>query len=94
MTPEQISIIAAILDKIGTWPISTLVMVIVVGPWLMFFFISRGQEKRFEAVREMYENNVKLVEVYEKLACEQQDTIIMNTGAITKLTTIIEERLR
>lgn len=56
-------------------------------------------EERFESVVRMYEDavkryedNVKLVKGYEKISSDQQDIILLNTQAWTKLTTIIETR--
>ncbi len=71
------------------------------GPWAIVFFIwwqgvkeSKRWEARFQAVKRMYEDNVVLVKGYEKLSNDQQELIIMNTQAITKLTTIIKERIK
>ncbi len=97
MTPEQISIIgsvAFIIEKIGTWPIGSLFMVIIIGPWVMQFSFSRSQEKRFEAVQQMYKNNILLVKAYEKLSNDQQSMIIMNTQAFSELTVLIKERIK
>ncbi len=91
MTPEQISAIgtiAFILDKIGTWPVGMLVMLVIIGPWISMFVIARGQEKRHEGVTKMYESNVKLVEGYEKhvaalvgIVNDMREMIILNTQA-------------
>jgi hypothetical protein len=88
VSPEQISIlqtVALILDKIGSWPIGTLAAALVVGPWVLAFVLDRGQNKRFEAVRQMYANNVKLVEGYEKISADQQEMIILCTQAMQGL---------
>ena len=61
-----------IIAEMGSWPVGVVLLFTVVGPWLMAFFLARGQERRFAAVQTMYENNVKLVEGYEKL-CQRQD---------------------
>jgi hypothetical protein len=87
MTPETVSAINAVcslLERIGTWPIGTVLLVILFGPWVMAFLVSRSQEKRFDAMREMYKNNVKLVEGYERLAKGQQETIMLNTAKFTE----------
>jgi len=69
----------------------------VAGPWGIVFFVwwqgqkeNKKWEDRFEAVKRMYENNVELVKRYDKLANEQQDVIIMNTQAMTKVADAIE----
>jgi len=41
----------------------------------------------------MYENNVTLVKAYEKIANEQQDMIIMNTEAMTKMKSVVYNNL-
>lgn len=95
MTPEQISAltaIAAIVSKVGTWPIGSIVAAIVFGPWFVMGLISRAMEKRHEAIVKMYEDNVKLVQGYEKVAKEQADTIRLSTGATTELTTFLKTR--
>lgn len=96
MTPEQISVIntiALILEKIGTWPAGTVFVVVAFGPWAMMFFISRGQEKRFEAVAKMYENNVQLVKDYEKVAVTLHDLVILNTQTLTGVSDRIDNNL-
>lgn len=86
MSPEYISIlqtVAFILDKVGTWPVVTLLFFAVIGPWLMAFILGRGQEKRFDAVAKMYENNVKLVEDYKTMAEGLNDLVILNIQVMT-----------
>ena len=85
MTPDQISIIntiALILERIGAWPVGTLIIALIIGPWIMMVFLSWGQNKRFEAVREMYEANVQLVKDYRGIAENLQDLVILNTQAM------------
>ena len=88
MTPEQVSIIttvATIMSQIGTWPVGTVVVAIAFGPWIMMFLIARGQEKRFDAVTKMYENNVELVKAYEGVAKILHDTVVFNTQIMTQV---------
>lgn len=95
MSPEQISLLAAfakILENIGTWPIGSLIVIIVFGPWLVMGFVSRSMEKRHEAAMKMYESNVELVKNYAKVASEQADTIRLSTAATTELTTYLKTR--
>ena len=83
MNPEALQAIAAIctiLDKIGVWPIGGTFLVIVIGPWVFSLLASRAQEKRFDSMKSMYENNAKLVECYEKFAEGQNDVISLNTA--------------
>jgi hypothetical protein len=96
MTPDQISAISAIaqiLEKIGTMPIFSLVTVILIGPWVAMFLLTRGQEKRFDAMKKMYENNVELVKCYEDLAKGMQDLVIYNTQTMTKVDEKIDKNL-
>ena len=102
MTPDQVSAltaIAAIVSKIGTWPIGSIAAVIVLGPWIFAYMMSNKAEKRHEAVIKMYEDNVQLVKDnaqmvtnYEKIADEQADTIRLSTGAIMELTAYLKIR--
>ncbi len=88
MTPQQIAIlntVALILDKIGTWPVGTLAAVVIIGPWVAMGVIAWGQAKRFEAVQQMYENNVTLVKNYEKLAGSLQDLVILCTQSLQQV---------
>ncbi len=96
MTPEQVSIIntvAMILDKIGTWPIGTILFMIVIGPWAVMVFIAMGQEKRFKATKRMYENNVELVKAYESVAKNLQEIVIFNTQIMTQVKDRIDSNL-
>ena len=93
MDPAIITL-AALIEKIGAWPLGLLICLILIGPWMILMFVSRAQEHRFEEMRLMYENNVRLVENYEKMSKEKQDVIIMNTQAVTELKMIIKERIK
>jgi len=90
MTPEQaaaISAIASIIGQIGTWPLGTVIIAVIFGPWIMLFLSTRSMEKRHEAVVDMYKNNAKLVENYEQMSSQQADTIRLSIAATTELTT-------
>lgn len=95
MTPDQaatISAISSLVAQVGTWPIGSLLITIIFGPWVITFFVNRSMEKRHQAAMEMYKNNVKLVENYEAIASEQADTIRLATAATTELTTWLKTR--
>lgn len=95
MTPDQVAAlpaIASILSQVGTWPVGTIIVAIIFGPWIVMGFVSRSTEKRFEAVTEMYKNNVKLVECYQRMAAEQADTIRLSTAAMTELITFLKTK--
>ena len=104
MTPDQVAVLNALvglLERAGTWPLATLGLAVVVGPWVMSFILARGQERRFEAAMEMFRKNSALAENYEKI-CQLQDRreedlrsiIMMNTQAMTRLTDAIQLRRR
>lgn len=59
----------------------------------MMYFISRGQEKRFESVKKMYEDNVALVKAYEGLAKTLHDTVVYNTSTMTEVKDITKNNL-
>lgn len=93
MSPTEIQTAAAIatlLKQAGSWPLLGF-LVIVVGPWIFSLLTSRMMEKRFDAMKAMYENNVKLVECYESLASAQNEVVTLNTAkwaeAIEKIDT-------
>lgn len=95
MTPEQIAAltaIAAIVAKVGTWEIGSVIFAIVFGPWMMMYFVSRSMERRLEAALRMYENSNKLVQKYDKIAGEQVDTIRLSTSATVELTRFLRDR--
>ena len=96
MTPEQIAALTAIstiISKVGTWPIGSIVAAVVFGPWVVMGFISRGMEKRHEAAIKMYEENVKLVLAYEKVAEGLQDIIVLSTQTMTQVKDRIDANL-
>ncbi len=84
-TAQAIGAIATILEKLGALPIGTLLLVVIFGPWIFSFLMNRSQEKRFDAVKVMYEKNVKLVESYENLAKRQDDVVTLNTSKWTEV---------
>jgi len=94
MTSEAVSAVHAVaflLERLGTWPIGLIVLIVFLGPWVFSFIMSRLQEKRFEAVTQMYKNNVHLVESYAKIAEELHETVRLNSAlwseAIEKINT-------
>lgn len=83
MTPDAIHTLTAIstlLERIGTWPLGTVLLAVLIGPWVFSYVISRANERRFEAVKQMYESNVKLVESFDRITKMQQDMISLNTA--------------
>jgi len=96
VTPDQIAAltaISAIMAKVGTWPIGSIVTAVVFGPWVVMGLLSRSMEKRHEAALKMYEENVKLVVNYEKVAEGLQDIIILSTQTMTQVKERIDANL-
>ena len=96
MTPEQISAltaIAAIISKVGTWPIGSIIAGAILGPWVFLTVLSRSMERRHESALKMYESNVRLVDKYAQMASEQADTIRLSTAAAVELTTYLKNRV-
>lgn len=96
MSPEQISAltaIAAIVSKVGTWPIGSIVFAIVIGPWMMLYFFTRSMAKQLAAAIQMYENSNKLVARYDKMSSEHVDTIRLSTAATVELTQYLRNRV-
>jgi len=87
MTPDQIAVVSAmanILREISGWPLGTIVLFILIGPWVLALILAWQQSKRFEAVVRMYESNVKLVERQDEIASDLREVVIMNTQAMTR----------
>jgi hypothetical protein len=88
MNPETAQLIAAIvslLEKGAAAPLGIACLFILFGPWMFTYIINRSVDKRFEAMKQMYQSNVKLVDCYEKLATRQDETIILNTAKWTEV---------
>jgi len=88
VSPEQVSILTtllAILKALSGWPFALLFFGLVIGPWVLATFLAWSYRKRFEAVVDMYESNVRLVEKYEQTASDLKDVIILNTQTMTTL---------
>jgi len=96
VTPDQIAAltaVSAIIAKVGTWPIGSVVAAVVFGPWAMMGLIARGMEKRHEAAIAMYTENVKLVVSFEKLAESLQSIIVLSTQTMTGVKDRIDNNL-
>lgn len=96
MTPEQLgtlTALAGILKSIGTWPIMSIIILVVIGPWIINAATSYQHQRRFEAVVKMYENNVILVEQIKKLAEGYRDQLIWSTQVVTEAKDIARNNL-
>lgn len=95
MTPDQIAALTAVattISEMGKWPIGSLLVAVVFGPWIIMGFVSWSMSKRHSAAMQMYENNIELVKSYERMASEQADTIRLSTAATTELTTYLRTK--
>jgi hypothetical protein len=96
VTPDQIAAltaVAAIISKVGTWPIGSIMATVVLGPWIAMGFLSRSMEKRHTAALKMYDENVKLVISYEKFAEGLQSIIVLSTQTMTQVKDKIDANL-
>jgi hypothetical protein len=96
VSPDQIAALTALSSffaNIGTWPLGSVAIVIVFGPWVAMGFISRSIEKRHEAAVKMYEDNVKLVINYEKVSRELQGILVLTTQTMTQVKERIDNNL-
>lgn len=103
MTPEQlaaINAVATILSTLGTLPVGTLISLAVLGPWIAMVVVSVTQARRFEAVTQMYKDNVVLVQQYDTLVQQyvkvtenQHSTIVYNTEIMTEVKDAAENNL-
>lgn len=104
MTPQDIAALTALValfEKIGTWPLITIAVLVVIGPWIAVFVLNRGQEKRHAEVVQMYTDNVTLVEEYQKMQEKSDkreevliDLLRLNTEAQTNLLSWLKQRTR
>ncbi len=93
MTPEQAALAAALLaglEKIEAWPVWSVLVFLLVGPWVLSLVLSYQSQKRFESVVAMYENNSELVRDYENLSRELAVIIRLSTQTLTQLVTKID----
>lgn len=104
MTPTDVAALTAlvaVMEKIGAWPLITITVSIVVGPWIAVFILNRAQEKRHSEVVQMYKDNVTLVESYaevQKKSDKREEVLIdllrLNTEAQTSLLSWLKQRTR
>ncbi|MFH2012503.1 MAG: hypothetical protein ABIJ37_07395 [Pseudomonadota bacterium] len=88
MSVEQIALLSAIIGligKIGTWPLLSIIFILLIGPWIFSSILFLQQGKRLEAAINMYDENVKLVEKDQELAEGFKEIVMMNTRAMQKM---------
>ena len=107
MTPETLTTLAALvtlLKSVGVLPLSMIVALIVLAPWVLMAMalqaMRKDQEKRndesklrFEAVVQMYKDNVELVKNYERVSEGLQDILILTTQTMTQVLSSVTNNL-
>jgi hypothetical protein len=96
MTPQDIAALTAlvaIVKEVGAWPLITIFVLVITGPWIGMYMVTRGHERRHAAVVKMYEDNVKLVEGYERIAEGLQDVLILSTQTMTQVKASVDNNL-
>ncbi|MDP3012690.1 MAG: hypothetical protein Q8M92_00515 [Candidatus Subteraquimicrobiales bacterium] len=89
-------LVSLVIGKLGATPVLIFLLVLFIAPWVAVIAIVRGldkrmtkvfdrQDKRFEEVVNMYENNVGLVHGYEKITNNLQDLVILVTSTMQTL---------
>lgn len=101
MTPQEVTLLASILEIIkgmSGWPFALLLFILILGPWILamglVYSFRRYFEKRFEAVVDMYESNVRLVEKYEQVANDLSSVVMMNTQTMTRVCDAVQLKIR
>lgn len=96
MTPQDVaalSALASIFKEVGSWPLISVFLAVILGPWLgmaLFFVV---MSRRHDKMVQMYEANVTLVETTQKLAEGWQDVVVLSTQIMTKVLTAVESNL-
>ena len=93
--------LVALLEKVGAWPLISIALLVVVGPWIAVFILNGKQEKRHAEVVKMYTDNVTLVKGYEEVQKDSDrreevliDLLRLNTETQTSLLTWLKQRTR
>lgn len=87
MTPETVSAINAVcslLDRLGSLPIGSIIVIILIGPWVFSIVAAWRQQTQFQEMKQMYENNAGLAKALERLAAGQQELVSLNTAKWTE----------
>ena len=110
MTPEQLALLRGVtllLEQMGSWHFGTIILLVFLSPWIFLWAYGAQQTKRdkdrdeqFKAVVQMYENNVKLLEVslkreqqLEKHTEDMSGIVHLNTQTSTRLIEKIDNNM-
>ncbi len=86
MNPEihALSLLLGVVKDIDTWPVLSMLALVQLMPWIILVSISLHQQRRFENVVKMYENNVILAQEFKKMAEGYRDQLIWSTQVVSQ----------
>lgn len=104
MSPEQITALmnslVALVKVTGATPIVSMVLGVLLGPWLVLVIISIFQHRRFEAVVTMYNNNFQQVEGirdlagdYKDMAKADRELVVWTTAEVQSMRGVVENNM-
>jgi hypothetical protein len=89
--------LVALIEVTGATPLISLILLVLLGPWLVLVIISIFQHRRFEAVVTMYNNNFQQVEVtqglardYKDMADGEREMVVWATSEVSAMKAAIE----
>jgi hypothetical protein len=88
MSPEQITALTTLIsmiEKVSGWPFGMVLMLIIVGPWILSLVLAQQYRQGLGEIRQMYKNNVHLVEGYESVCKDLKDVVVLNAQTCTQL---------
>ena len=96
MTPQDVAALTAlvaIIKEIGTWPLFTVIILMLVGPWVVVLITTYFQGKRHAAAVRMYEDNVILVKSITEIAEGYRDTLLLASQSMTRVESSVAANL-
>ena len=100
MNEVNVEIALKIIQGLASMPVAGIAVAVLILPWLILVYTGFRQERRFEAVVEMYKNNVslvrdyqQLVEGYRKIVDGQQELVVYVTATLTGIQTRADSNL-
>jgi ABC-type glucose/galactose transport system permease subunit len=96
MGAEQIAVVnavATILERMGSLPIASLVIIWFIAPWIAMLVITYIQNRRFETVVKMYEDNAGLVRAYEDCCHGYRELATFTIEKVSSVEKSIENNL-
>ncbi len=104
-TAEATTLAVALLQALGGWKMAVFFAVMLLFPLLLGIyalqglvkatFLLRDEVRRYNADAEQrYQNNIILVEQYEKMSRELMAVVRSNIEANARMTTLLEQQLK